>query len=242
MSAADPATTAQELPDAVKGGMGQMHKVHVRTGGPLGSIAKELLGEDTPENRHHLWDWNRDILPSPEATVPSGTDLTVAEPGFISGGPSLGELKRADLTHSDLKGASTVSNGGKSVEEGKSSIGQRLARTGDASVPEGEDLQNFGSEGTGARLSEGRRAREGMTRGDGGTNSDAAHRHVGEGSDGALAQSDQDRREAAEGGAAASGEGASGSAQSLPTGAEGGEGGGEGGGDPPPPAEGDFHE
>ena len=235
MSAADPDTTTQELPDAVTGGLGQMRKVHIRTGGPLGSIAKELLGEDTPANRHHLWDWNRDILPSPEAVVPSGTDLTIAEPGFISGGPSLGELKRADLTSSDLAGASTVSNGGKDVEKNKTSIGQRLARTGDATPPDGEDLGNFGSEATGARLSQSRRERENLMRGDGGTNSDAAHRHVSEGSDGALAQADQDRREAAEGGPAANSKDASGSASSLPTGAEGGQG-------DAPPADADFHE
>ena len=225
MSAADPATTDQKLPDAVTGGMGQMRRVHIRTGGALGGIAKELLGEDTPENRHHLWDWNRDILSSPEGVVPPGTDLTVAQPGYVSGGPSLQSLKRADLTHAELGQSSIVSNGGKNVEENKTSIGQRLARTGDASVPEGEDLGSFGSEAAGSRLSEDRRAREGRMRDDGGTNSDAAHRHVSEGSDGALAQSDQDRREAAGGGPASTSEGATGDAGDLPQGDDSASGG-----------------
>jgi hypothetical protein len=101
---------AKEQDAADKSEVGHaIHQFYVKDGGQsVGDIAEEVLGGNTPENRHHIWDWNRNQVSSPEATVPGGNILRIVEPGKSSGGPTLNTLKASSLTDQDLQKANEV--------------------------------------------------------------------------------------------------------------------------------------
>lgn len=103
----------------------------VKDGGQtVGEIAAQVMGSDTVENRHHLWDWNRNVLASPEARVPGGTILRIAEQGNASGGPALHELKNGALSNEDLRRSSpNIGEGGQTeADEARQETNRAVTR------------------------------------------------------------------------------------------------------------------
>ena len=129
-AAVEPGLAEKEDQRASKPEVGhQLHQFYVKTGGQtVGQVAEEVFGDNTPENRHHLWDWNRNVVPTPESTIPGGTIIRVAEPGNASGGPPLHHLTRDNITEGDLKGSSTTLGDGKSASVDQPKVNRAVSR------------------------------------------------------------------------------------------------------------------
>lgn len=87
--------------------------VYVEDGDTLDSIARALSKESgRAYTMKLLWDFNRNVMPSPTSLPPIGTIIRVpVDPTAVSGAPSVEELSGGRLSAKDLKDASPVLGG-----------------------------------------------------------------------------------------------------------------------------------
>lgn len=138
-----------------------VHQYYVKDGGQsVGDIAEAVLGDNTPENRHHIWDWNRNQIASPEATVPGGNILRIASPEHASGGPPLHTLKNGALTDQELANATTTGDKPKADAAPANRALTRDMTPGRPGMPVGKHVPE-GSSGSEAQARQDRREVEG---------------------------------------------------------------------------------
>lgn len=87
--------------------------VYVEDGDTLDSIAKALSLESGRDySMKLLWDFNRNVMPTPGSLPPIGSVIRVpVDPTAVSGAPTVEELGGARITNKELASASPVLGG-----------------------------------------------------------------------------------------------------------------------------------